>query len=78
MVRIKISNNTKTNTITVPVTTTLAEAANQAGVNLGNGGLYLNGELLGGGDKNTSLEALGVADESEALLVAVKNADSAQ
>lgn len=78
MVRIKVSNNTKTNTVTVPVTATLAEAAAEAGVNLGNGGLYLNGELLGGGDKNTSLEALGVADESEALLVAVKNADSAR
>lgn len=77
MVRIKISNNTKTNTINVPVTTTLKAAADEAGVNLGNGGVYLNGQLLAGGDKNSTLEALGVEDESEALLVAIKNADSA-
>lgn len=78
MLRVTVSNNTKRNTIDVSVDTTLREAANQAGVNLGSGGIYLNGELLNQAYVDDTFAARGVQDESEVMLIAVKNADSAQ
>jgi hypothetical protein len=77
MLRLTVSNNTKRNTVDVDVNTTIRESAAQAGVNLGSGGIYLNGELLNQSYINDTLAQRGVADESEAMLVAVKNADSA-
>lgn len=77
MVKLTVSNNTKKNDVIVPVTATLREAASEAGVNLGSGGMYLNGELINQSFLDDSLESLGVQDESEAMLIAVKNADSA-
>ena len=76
MVKLTVSNNTKKNDVIVPVTATLREAASEAG-NLGSGGMYLNGELINQSFLDDSLESLGVQDESEAMLIAVKNADSA-
>lgn len=77
MVQVTVSNNVKKNTVTVPVTDTLKAISEKANVPLGSGGLYLNGQLLSGGYVNTSLQELQVPDESEATLIAVKNADSA-
>lgn len=77
MVRLTVSNNTKRNTVDVDVNATLRDAAAQAGVSLGSGGIYLNGELLNQAYIDDTLAARGVLDESEAMLVAVKNADSA-
>lgn len=78
MVRVTVSNNTKRNTVDVDVTSTLRQVAAEADVNLGSGGIYLNGELINQSYLDDSLAALGVADETEAMLIAVKNADSAQ
>lgn len=77
MVRVTVSNNTKRNTVDVDINTTLREVAAEAGVPLGSGGIYLNGELLNQAYLDDTLAARGVADESEAMLIAVKNADSA-
>lgn len=78
MVKLTVSNNTKKNDVIVPVTTTLRAAAQQAGVNLGSGGMYLNGELINQSYLDDTLESLHVQDETEAVLIAVKNADSAR
>lgn len=78
MVKVTVSNNTKKNDVLVPVTATLREVANEAGVNLGSGGMYINGELINQSFLDSTLESLHVQDESEAMLIAVKNADSAR
>lgn len=78
MVKVTVSNNTKKNDVLVPVTATLREVANAAGVNLGSGGMYINGELINQSFLDSTLESLHVQDETEAMLIAVKNADSAR
>lgn len=78
MVKVTVSNNTKKNEVLVPVTATLRDVAREANVNLGSGGMYLNGELINQSFLDSTLESLHVQDESEAMLIAVKNADSAK
>lgn len=77
MVRLSIGTNTQRKSITVEVTSTVKEALNEARVDVGGSAIHLNGTLIPAADLNETFADLGIDDESEASLIAVKKADSA-
>lgn len=78
MVKLTVGTNTNSIEVIVPVTSTLSDAVKESGIVLGNAALHLNGQMIPGASMSNTLEALGVADDTSAMLIAVVKADSAK
>lgn len=77
MINLQLKSNTVRKTVLVDVTSTPREALTASNIST-NTALHLNGTMIVGQDLDESFEALGVPDESEAMLISVIKADSAK
>ena len=79
MVQLKIGTNTERKTVIVDADEkSLEEILNENEIQYVGCAMHLNGSLLAGVDLQATLSELGVADNTEAMLIAVKKADSAR
>lgn len=78
MINLSIGTNTERKSVIVEPTQTLAEVLADNDVNVNGCALHLNGTLIAGADTEETFKALGVADGSKAMLIAVVKADSAR
>lgn len=78
MISLKIGTNTERKTVIVDANTPLKLILADNNVRTTGTALHLNGNLLPGCDVDKSLAELGVADGTEAMLIAVVKADSAR
>ena len=77
MIRLTIGTNTQRTTVMAAPTDTLSDVLNANNVNVGSAALHLNGSLIPGAAVHDTFEELGVEDDSDAMLIAVVKADSA-
>jgi sulfur carrier protein ThiS len=78
MISLTIGTNTERKTVIVEPTAVLADVLAENSVDTASAALHLNGALIPGCDTECSFEELGVEDGSQAMLIAVVKADSAQ
>lgn len=78
MVSIKVGTATKRKTVVVETSTTISEVIAASEMNMGTATMFLNGAPISNAEYDSTLEDLGVEDESEASLLAVVKADSAK
>lgn len=78
MINLTIGTNTERKSVIVEPDQTLQEVLEENNVNVNGCALHLNGSLIAGVDIEETFEALGVADGSKAMLIAVVKADSAK
>jgi sulfur carrier protein ThiS len=78
MIRLTIGTNTSRTQVAVEPDQTLASVLSENNVNTTGCALHLNGTLIAGVDTDQTFEELGVRDGSDAMLIAVVNADSAR
>lgn len=77
MISLACKSNTVRKTIIVDVTSTPRQALEQVGIST-TATIHLNGTQIVGADLNDSFADLGVADDSEAMLISVIKADAAK
>ena len=77
MIQVKISTNSKRQTVTTDVNSTVKSVLNANGFAVNGATMHLNGAMLSNTDLNASFADNGVADGSTATLIAVTKADSA-
>lgn len=78
MISLTIGTNTERKTVIVEPTQVVSEVLEANNVNVASAAIHLNGSLIPGCDLEETFEALGVEDDSQAMLIAVVKADSAQ
>ena len=78
MIQIKIGTNTSKKTVNATIDVTPAELLTQQNVSTSGATVFLNGAPLSPADFGRSLGALGVQDETSAMLIAAVKADSAR
>jgi len=78
MIKLTIGTNTDRRIVMVDVDDTLANVLSNNNVDASRSALHLNGTLIPGADKELTFGELGIADNSEAMLIAVIKADSAR
>lgn len=78
MINLTIGTNTSRKTVIVDKDTPLVDILEDNEVSTYGAALHLNGDLIPGADVECSLDELGIADDSSAMLIAVVKADSAQ
>ena len=78
MIKLTIGTNTERKNVMVEPEQTLAEVLTANNVDASHSALNLNGTLIPGVDQEQTFEELGIADGSEAMLIAVIKADSAR
>lgn len=77
MVQVTIGTNMKKERVNTTVDVTPAELLTQYNVSTTGASVFLNGAALSPADYGKSLGALGVADETSAMLIAAVKAESA-
>lgn len=78
MISLTIGTNTERKTVIVDPADILADVLEENAVITTNAAIHLNGSLIPGCDLQESFEDLGVEDDTQAMLIAVVKADSAQ
>ena len=78
MINLRIGTNTQRKTIIVEGDRPLNEILEEEEINVQGAALHLDGSLIPGCDTDNSLFELGIADGSNASLIAVVKADSAK
>lgn len=78
MISLTIGTNTERKTVIVEPTEVVGEVLEANNVNTAATAIHLNGSLIPGCDLYETFESLGVEDDSQAMLIAVVKADSAQ
>ena len=77
MVRLTIGTNTQRKVVVVEHDASLGQILEDNDVSIAGAALHLNGTLIPGVDVDSTLAELGIADNSNAMLIAVVKADSA-
>ena len=78
MIKLTIGTNTDRKIVMVEPDQTLADVLSEHNVDSSRSALHLNGTLIPGADKELTFRELGIADNSEAMLISVIKADSAR
>ena len=78
MIKLTIGTNTERKTVIVNPKDNAKNVLTQQGINIDRTAMHLNGSPIPAVDLNNTFEGLGIADESEAMIIAVVKADSAQ
>jgi len=78
MINLTIGTNTERKNVIVEPTEVLGEILAANNVNTSSAAIHLNGSLIPGCDLDQTFEDLGVEDDTQAMLIAVVKADSAQ
>lgn len=78
MINLTIGTNTERKNVIVEPTEVLGEVLAANNVSTASAAIHLNGSLIPGCDLDQTFEDLGVEDDTQAMLIAVVKADSAQ
>lgn len=78
MVNVTVSSNTTRKNAIVAVSATVRDVFEQAGINPNGTAVHLDGQIISQYDFDSSLEDLGIEDESTASIICVVKAQSAR
>ena len=78
MINLTIGTNTERKNVIVEPTEVIGKVLAANNVNTASAAIHLNGSLIPGCDLDQTFEDLGVEDDTQAMLIAVVKADSAQ
>lgn len=78
MVNVTVSSNTARKNAIVAVSATVRDVFEQAGINPNGTAVHLDGQIISQYDFDSSLEDLGIEDESTASIICVVKAQSAR